>query len=127
MNSQEFDIVVLIVNIVIALSTTATAILVIIKMFADRRGKLDKYERAVTEGYVYDNGVKTFEDMCRRFILTSITRHNDGKSYEYGFHKVVRDYNIANPKEFLKFVIDHQPKSDDSFTFDQVQYLLRLK
>ena len=127
MNSPEFDIFMLIVNIVIAVSTTATAILVIIKMVADRRAKLDKYERAVTEGYVYDSGVKTFADMCHRFLLTSITRHTDGKSYEYGFHKVVRDYNISNPKEFLKFVIDHQAKSDDPFTFDGTQHLLKLK
>lgn len=127
MNSPEFDIVMLIVNIVIAISTTVAAALVIIKMLADRREKLDKYERAVTEGYVYDSGVKTFADMCSRFILTSITRHTDGKSYEYGFHKVVRDSNISNPKEFLNFVIEHQAESNDPFTFDQVKYLLKLK
>lgn len=127
MNSPSFDIVMLIVNIVIAVSTTATAALVIIKMVADRRAKLDKYERAVTEGDVYDSGVKTFADMCHRFILTSIARHTDGKSYEYGFHKVVRDYNISNPKEFLKFVTDHQAEYDDPFIFDQVKYLLKLK
>ena len=127
MNSPTFDIVMLIVNIVIAISTAATAALVIIKMIADRREKLDKYERAVTEGDVYDSGVKTFADMCHRFILTSITRHTDGKSYEYGFHKVVRDYNISNPKEFLKFVVSHQAEVDDPFTFDQVTDLLKLK
>lgn len=117
----------LIVNIVIAISTTATAALVIIKMIANRREKLGKYERAVTEGDVYDSGVKTFADMCHRFILTSITRHNDGKSYEYGFHKVVHDYNISNPKEFLKFVVNHQAEVDDPFTFDEVTVLLKLK
>lgn len=112
-------------NLVIAALQKAAS--VFIDMRADRRAKLDKYERAVTEGYVYDSGVKTFADMCHRFILTSIARHTDGKSYEYGFHKVVRDYNISNPKEFLKFVIDHQAESGDPFTFDQVKYLLRLK
>lgn len=124
---MQFDTVMLIVNIVIAVSTTATAALVIIKMVADRREKLDNYERAVTEGYVYDSGVKTFVDMCSRFLLTSIIRHNDGKSYECGFHKVVRDYNISNPKEFLKFVTDHQAKFDEPVTFDQLKYLLKLK
>lgn len=127
MNSPTFSIIMLIVNIVIAVSTTAAAVLVIIKMRTDRREKLDNYERAVTEGYVYDSGIKTFADMCHRFILTSITRHTDGKSSEYGFHKIVRDYNISNPKEFLKFVIDRQPDSDYSVTFDQVTYLLKLK
>lgn len=127
MNSLAFNIVMLIVNIVIAVSTTAAAVLVIIKRRTDRREKLDNYERAVIEGYVYDSGVKTFADMCHRFILTSIAAHTDGKSGEYGFHKVVRDYNISNPKEFLKFVIDHQEESDDPFTFGQVKHLLKLK
>ena len=127
MNLPDFDTVMLIVNIVIAVSTTATAVLVIIKMVADRRAKLDKYERAVTEGYVYDSGVKTLADMCRRFILNSIMRHNDGTSCKYGFHKVVRDYNISNPKDFLKFVINHQAKSDDLSTFDELKHLLKLK
>lgn len=127
MNSPDFNTVMFIVNIVIAVSTTATAVLVIIKMVSDRRAKLDKYERAVTEGYVYDSGVKTLADMCSRFILNSIMRHNDGTSCKYGFHKVVRDYNISNPKEFLKFVIDRQVKFDEQVTFDQLKYLLKLK
>ena len=127
MNAPTIDTVMLIVNIVIAVSTTATASLVIINIITDRRKKLDNYERAVTEGYVYDSGVKTFEDMCSRFILYSINRHSDGKSYEYGFHKVVRDYNISNPKEFLKFVTDHQVEFDEQVTFDQLKYLLKLK
>lgn len=127
MNSLPFTTVMLIVNIVIAVSTTATAALVIINMIIDHRKKLDNYERAVTEGYVYDSAVKTFADMCSRFILTSMNRHTDGKSYEYGFHKVVRDYNISNPKEFLKFVTDHQAKFDEPVTFDQLKYLLKLK
>lgn len=127
MNSPTFNIVMLIVNIVIATSTTATAALVIIKMIIDHRTKNDKYERAVTEGYVYDSDVKTFTDMCHRFIFNSIMCHDDGTSSEYGFHKVVRNYSISNPKEFLKFVIAHQGKTDDPFRFDQVNYLLKLK
>jgi hypothetical protein len=127
MNSQYLELGMSLVSIVTAVSTTATAILIIIKMAADRRAKRDKYERAVTEGYVYGRDVNSFPDMCRSFILYSIARHSDGKSCEYGFHKVVHDYSIDNPKEFLEFVINHQPKSEDRYTFDELKFLLKLK
>lgn len=116
-----------IVNIVIAISTTAAAIMAIIQKITAHKEKIELYAQAVREGYAYDSSIKTLADMCSMFILRSITRHNDGQSYEYGFHKVVREHHIINRKDFLEFVIRNQRKNGDTWSFDEVQCLLKLK
>jgi hypothetical protein len=97
------------------------------KIMAHRR-KIRNYKQVIRVGTVYDSTIKTLPQMSHYLLLKWIARHNDGKSSEYGFPSVVTKFNIADPEDFLKYVVKTQRKQPAAFSMtDGLENLLKLK
>ena len=118
----------LMVTLALTIISFITLIVMVVKplfsMYMDYRQKVRKYKRAIREGMVYDNEIKTLPDAGHRLVLYWITRNTDHKSVEYGFYSVVKKFNIDDPEDFLKYVVKTQSKQPDAFSYGELEYLL---